>query len=196
VHLAPLFLAVFLACGCRNTTSFSALEPPTSRAAYPDTDLGFRAFINDLLDAHARATSVQNRMHSLVIPNSSEWFIKFFGPTSGPTLDFQYRHQLGWQFGRLYAYLPVYARGQNRLVHTERCEQGHISPFVTSSSLILLAELPLRIYSASIATQEYGPWMKVGSFTYVEGNFRFMGWLEIEPNWGVFYSGYDRPFED
>jgi hypothetical protein len=122
-------------------------------------------------------------MHTLLIPNSSAWFIGVFGPTNGPILDFQYHYQLGYQFSRLYTYLPIYAYGQNRLVHTEHSEQGHLSPFVTDSELIPLAEQPLRIYSASIATNEEGPWLKVGSFVYVDGNFIYSGALAIKPNW-------------
>jgi len=196
VLLISFILCLFLTCACRNIMSSSTLELPPSRAAYADTDAGFRVFINALLDAHASAKSVQRRMHSLIIPNSSGWFIRVFGPTTGPTLDFEYRYQLGWQFGRLYAYLPLYARGPNRLVHTDRSEQGHRSPLVTNSMLIPLAEQPLKIYSAFIATQEEGPWLKLGSFVYVDGSFRFMGFLEIEPKLGDYHAWFDRPFED
>lgn len=195
VRLAPLVLALFLANGCGDTTSLPDLEPPTSRVAYPDTDAGFRTFINELVDAHARGNGVQGRMHALLIPNSSAWFIKVFGPTTGPTLDFQYRYQLGYQFERLYTYLPIYGRGQNHLVFTEHSERGHLSPIVTDSELVPLAEQPLRIYGAAIATNESGPWLKVGSFIYVDGNFRFLGALGINPDWHSFYYTYDKPFE-
>ena len=189
VRFSPLMLAVFLACGCVkqvDTTSLSDIKP-APRIAYPDTDAGFQKFVSELLDAHARASGVQSRMHALLIPNSSSWFIEVFGPTDGPTLDFQYRYQLGYQFQRLYSYLPIYARGQNRLIHTEHSEQGHLSPFVGDSDLIALAEEPLRIYSASIATNETGPWLKVGSFVYVDGNFRYLGALSTTTNWHAFY---------
>jgi len=195
VRLAPLISALFLACSCGDTTSLPDLEPPTSRVAYPDTDAGFRSFINELVDAHARGSGVQSRMHALLIPNSSAWFIKVFGPSTGPTLDFQYRYQLGRQFERLYAYLPIYARGQRHLVQAEHCEQACRSPFVTDSELIPLAEQPFRIYSASIATNETGPWLKVGSFVYVDGNYRYLGALAINPDWHSFYYAYDKPFE-
>jgi len=82
------------------------------------------------------------------------------------------------------------------LIHVEHCEQGHPSPFVTNSSLVSFAGQRLRIYSASIATEEGGPWLKVGSFVYVDGNFRFMGYLQMEPNWTDFYSSYNKPFEN
>jgi hypothetical protein len=85
----------------------------------------------ELVDAHRRDAGVQSRMHTLLIPSSSAWFIKVFGPTNGPVLDFQYRYQLGYYFSRLYTYHPIYARGQNRFVNTEHSEQGHLSPFVT-----------------------------------------------------------------
>ncbi len=137
---------------------------------------------------------MQSRMHALLIPNSSAWFIEVFGLTDGPILDFQYRYQLGYQFSRLYTYLPIYAHGQNRLVHAEHCEVGHLSPFVTDSELIPLAEQPLKIYSASIATSEEGPWLKVGSFVYVDGNFRQLGALAIKVDWHSFFAGYDKPF--
>jgi hypothetical protein len=186
--------AVLLAYACSNTASLSDVNRSSSQAAYPDTDVGFGAFINELVDAHAGTSNPQSRMHSLVIPDSSHWFIQEFGPAVGPTLDFQYRYQVGWQFARLYSYLPIYARGQNRLVRVEHCEQGCQLFSVTNSSLIPLAAWPLRIYSASIAQKEEGPWMKVGSFVYVNGSFRLMGALDSDLNWNDFKS-YDKPFE-
>lgn len=195
MRLAPLILALCFVSGCRDTASLSDLKPPTSRTAYPDTDAGFEEFIRELVDAHARTSSVQSRMHDLLIPDSSTWFIQVFGPTNGPTLDFQYRNQLGYYFSRLYTYLPIYARGQNRLVSTAYSEPGRLSPFVTDSELIPFANQRLKIYSASIATNEEGPWLKVGSFVYVDGNFRYLGAPSLEPNWHNFYASYDRPFE-
>lgn len=134
---------------------------------------------------------MQSRMHAILIPNSSAWFTKVFGPTSGPALDFQYRYQLGYQFQRLYTYLPIYGDGQ-KLVHTEHCEPGHLSRFVADSELIPLAEQSLKIYSAVIATNETGPWLKVGSFVYVDGDFRYLGSLAIAPNWHSFFCGYPQ----
>jgi len=186
--------AVLLAYSCPNTVSLSDLKRSSSEAAYPNSDVGFGAFINELVEAYAGTGNPQSRMHSLVIPDSSHWFIQEFGPTTGPALDFQYRYQLGWQFGRLYSYLPIYAKGQNRLVRVEHCEQRCQSFFVTDSSLIPLAAWPLRIYSASIARKEEGPWMKVGSFVYVNDSFRLIGALDSELNWNAFKS-YDKPFE-
>lgn len=188
-------LLLFLAAGCASITSLSDLRPLPSQIAYPDTDAGFQMFIGELGDAHAKGSNVQSRMHELLIPNSSSWFIEVFGPTNGPILDMQYRYQLGYQFARLSAYLPIYAGGTNRLIQTERSERGHLSPFVTDSELIPLAEQPLRIYSASIATKEAGPWLKVGSFVYVDGNFRELGALGVEIDWHSFYAGYDEPFQ-
>ena len=196
VRASALILVLFLTFGCSKSTNFSN-QDPTSRVAYPDTEAGFQTFINELVKAQASSSSVQRQMHSLVIPNSSAWFIEVFGPTTGPTLDFEYRYQLGWQFGRFYAYLPNYARGQNRLVRTEYCEQGHLSSFVTNSPLISVAERPLKIYSGSIATQYEGPWFKLGSFVYIDGTFRFMGNLETEPEWESFHAAhapYDKGF--
>jgi hypothetical protein len=194
-RLALLILALCLASGCADKTRLSDLTHPTSQISYPDTDAGFHKFISELVDAHATASGVQRRMHGLVIPNSSEWFIKVFGPTAGPTLNFQYRYQLSYQFSRLYAYLPIFAQGQNRLVDTEYSEQNRLSPFVSSSELIPSAEQPLRIYSAAIATKEEGPWLKVNSFVYVDGSFRLLGALTLAPDWHSFYTSYDKPFE-
>src|SRR5690349_17954404 len=111
-----LIMALCLVSGCAQTTSLSELKLPPSRIAYPDAVAGFETCIKELVDAHGRDAGVQSRMHALLIPNSSAWFIKVFGPTNGPVLDFQYRYQLGYYFSRLYTYLPIYARGQNRLV--------------------------------------------------------------------------------
>jgi hypothetical protein len=195
VRLASLILGLCVVAGCRDTTSLSDLKQPTSRIAYPDTEVGFEKFMLELEDAHARTISVQGRMHDLLIPNSSAWFIQVFGPTNGPTLDFQYRNQLGYYFSRLYAYLPIYGRGQNHLVSTEYSEPGHLSPFVSDSELIPFANQRLKIYSASIATNDDGPWLKVGSFVYVDGTFRYLGTPSLAPDWGRFYASYDRPFE-
>jgi hypothetical protein len=104
-------------------------------------------------------------------------------------------YQLGYQFSRLYTYLPIYGGGQNHFVYTARSEQGHITIWVNDSDLIPLAVQPFRIYSASIATNESGPWLKVGSFVYVEGNFRYLGSLAVSPDWHSFFYGYDKPFE-
>lgn len=195
MRLALLIFVLFLASSCANTTSLSDLRPLPSQIAYPDTDAGFQKFIGELVDAYAGDGNVQTRMHALLSPNSSSWFIEVFGPTNGPILDIQYHYQLGYQFARFSTYLPIYANGRSRLVRTEQSERGHLSPFVTNSELIPLAEQPPRIYSASIATNETGPWLKVGSFVYVDGNFRYLGALAIEQNWHSFYVGYDKPFE-
>lgn len=194
MRLSPLLLVTLLAYSCADTTSLFDLKPSVPQIVYPDSDVGFQSFIRELVDAHATGSSVQNRMHSLLIPNDSEWFIKVFGPANGPILDFQYRNQLGWQFSRLYTYLPVYGRGHH-LVNTEYSEEGHISPFVTGSELVPFANQRLKIYSATIATNEEGPWLKVGSFVYVEGSFRYLGTPALTPDWHAFYSSYDRPFE-
>ena len=194
-RLVPLILALYLESGCANTTSLSDLKiSPSQNVAYPDNDAGFKEFIGELVEAHARGRNVQSRMHTVLIPNSSAWFTNVFGPTSGPVLDFQYRYQLGYQFERLYTYLPIYGDGQ-KLVHTEHCEPGHLSPFVADSELIPLAEQSLKIYSAAIATNQTGPWLKVGSFVYIDGDFRYLGSLAIAPNWPSFYNGYDKAFE-
>ena len=81
------------------------------------------------------------------------------------------------------------------MVNTEHSEQGHLSPFVTDSGLIALANQPLRIYSASIATKEEGPWLKVGSFVYIDGNFRYLGTPSLTTDWHAFFAEYDKPFE-
>ena len=195
LRLALLILTLCLASGCADKTRLSDLTHPTPQISYPDTDAGFRKFVSELVDAHANVSGVQGRMHALVIPNSSEWFIEVFGPTAGPTLDFQYRCQLSYQLSRLYVYLPLFARGQKRLLDTEYSEQNHLSPFVSSSELIPSADQPLRIYSASIATEEEGPWLKVNSFVYVDGSFRLLGALTLAPDWHSFYASYDKPFE-
>lgn len=195
VRLVLLVLTLCCASGCKNPTSLADLKPRPSRVAYADTDVGFQKFIRDLIDAHIRDNGVQIRMHELLIPNDSSWSIEVFGPSDGPILDFQYRSQLRYQISRLYTYLPIYGRGQNRLVRTEYGEPGHLSPFVTNSELIPAAERPLRIYSASIATSEEGPWLKVGSFVYVQGNFRYLGALGIATDWQSFFAWYDKPFE-
>jgi hypothetical protein len=134
-------------------------------------------------------------MHALLIPNDSSWFIKWFGSTNGPILDFQYRYELSYQFSRLYTYLPIVADGPNRLVHTEHCDQDHLSPFVTDSELIPMAERSLKIYGASIATKEEGPWLQVGSFVYLDGNFRYLGALGTDVDWHSFFAFYEKPFE-
>jgi hypothetical protein len=136
-------------------------------------------------------------MHALVIPDSSSWFTDVFGPRNGPVLDFQYRSQLGYQFSRLYAYLPLYARGTQRLIDAEHSEPDHLSPFIddTDADLIRFATSPLRIYRASIATSREGPWLKVGSFVYVKGDFRYLGTPSMTRNWQASYHFYDKPFE-
>jgi hypothetical protein len=194
VRLAPLILALFLASGCRNVTSPPHLGPSTSLAVYPDTDPGFTAFINELLDARARSTGVQRLMRSLVIPNSAAWFIETFGPTVGPVFDFRYRHQLGWQFARLYEYLPFFGRARNRQVFSDHSDGGHLSPMVRESQLISLADRPLKIYFAGVSNGEAS--IKIGYFVYVEGSFRLFGYFDIESKAEQLHSEYDKPFED
>jgi hypothetical protein len=187
-------LALFLASGCHNVTGPPGLPPRSSLAVYPDTDIGFGAFINELLDAHARSSSVQRLMHSLVIPNSSEWFIETFGPTVGPIFDFRYRHQLRWQFGRLSEYLPRYRRDRNFQVLWDHSDGGHLSPMVGESQLISLADRPLKIYVAVVSN---GDWSRrIGYFVYVDGSFRLFGYFDIDANAEQLHSEYDNPFED
>lgn len=172
MRLTPLLLAAVLISGCSDRTNLSDLKPSAKKLVYPDSDDGCQSFIRDLVHAHAREIGVQSRMHDLVIPNDSAWFIEVFGPVNGPVLDFQYRNQLHWQFSRLYTYLSMYGRGQSLLVHIDYSEPGHLSNFVADSELMPSASGRLKIYGASIATNEEGPWLKVGSFVYVHVNFR------------------------
>jgi hypothetical protein len=186
VRLAPLILALFLASGCRNVTGPSDLGPPSLPMAYPDTDAGFSAFINELLDTHARSSDVQRLTRSLVIPNSSAWFIETFGPTVGPVFDFRYRHQLGWEFGRLYTFLPIIARDRNLQVLWDHS--------VPESRVISLANRPLKIYFASVSNGNLA--MKIGYFVYIDGTFRLFGYFDIESKTEQLHSEYDKPFED
>jgi len=189
VRLAPLILVLFLASGCRNVTSPPDLGRPTSLGVYPDTDAGFTAFINELLDANARSSGVQRLMRTLIIPNSSEWFIKTFGPTVGPVFDFRYRHQLGWQFTRLYHYLPGIARMRN----LEVVVPVH-SPLCPESQFVSLVDRPLKIYCAGASNGDL--FIEIGDFVYVGGSFRFFGYFDIESKAERLHPEYDKPFED
>jgi outer membrane receptor protein involved in Fe transport len=195
MRLTLLLLASVLTCGCTDTTNLSDLKPSSKKLVCPDSDDGFQSFIRDLVHAHAREIGVQSRMHDLLIPNDPAWFVEVFGPANGPVLDFQYRNQLRWQFSRLYTYLPMYGQGHNLLVGIDYSEPGHLSNLVADSELIPSVKGRLKIYSASIATNEEGPWLEVGSFVYVDGNFRYLGTLTITPDWRQFYAYYDKPFE-
>jgi hypothetical protein len=186
VRLAPLILALFLASGCRNVTGLSELGPPTLTMTYRDTDAGFSAFIDEPLNIHARSSDVQRHMRSLVIPNSSAWFIETFGPTIGPVFDFRYRHQLGWQFGRLYAFLPILARDQNVQVLWDHS--------VPESGFISLVNRPLKIYFAWLSNGDWA--MKIGYFVYVEGSFRLFGYFDIAAHAEELHAEYDKPFEE
>ena len=86
MRLAPLLLAAVLTSGCADRTNLSDLNPSAKKLVYLDSDDGCQSFIRDLVHAHAREIGVQNRMHDLVIPNDSVWFIEVFGPASGPIL--------------------------------------------------------------------------------------------------------------
>lgn len=177
---------LFLASGCRNVTSPPDLAPLTLPTTYPDTDAGFSAFINELLNTHARASDVQRFMRSLVIPNSSAWFIATFGPTVGPVFDFRYRHQLGWQFGRLYTFFPIIARDRNLQIFWDHS--------VPESQVISLANRPLKIYFAGLSNGDWA--MKIGYFVYIDGSFRLFGYFDIAANSEQLHSEYDRPFEN
>ncbi|MGA8072565.1 MAG: hypothetical protein WB995_03765 [Candidatus Acidiferrales bacterium] len=187
-------LAPILASACANRTTLPELKVSAALPAYPNTDDGLRTLIRDLLDAQGTAIDLQRRMHSSIIPNSSAWFINEFGPTTGPILDLQYRGQLAAQFSRLYRHLPHYAAAQNRFISVEHSASGQLSPFVTDSPLIPLATQPLRLYSAGVSYVDDGLSMKVGTFVYVDGNFRYLGWLEANPSSETLRS-YDEPFE-
>jgi hypothetical protein len=180
--LATLILAPFVASACASRTALPALKGTASTPAYPNTDDGLRTLIGDLLDAHATAIGVERRMRSLIIPNSSAWFINEFGPTTGPILDLQYRGQLAAQFSRMYIHLPHYAAAQNRFIAIEHSEPKQLSPFVDDSPLIPLATQPLRLYSAGVSYVDDGLSMKVGTFVYINSNFRYLGWLKANPS--------------
>jgi hypothetical protein len=186
VRLALLILALFLASGCHNLTSPPELGPPTLLTAYPDTNAGFSAFINELLDTHVPSSDVQRLMRSLVIPNSSAWFIETFGPTVGPVFDFRYRHQLGWQFGRLYTFHPTIARDRNLQVLWDHS--------VPEPRVVSLANRPLKIYFAWLSNGDWA--MKIGYFVYVDGSFRLFGYFDIAANAEQLHPEYDKPFED
>ena len=89
VRLSPLLLAAVLTSGCIDRANLSDLKPSVKKIVYPDSDDGFQSFFRDLVHVHASAIGVQSRMHDLLIPNDSAWFIEVFGPANGPVLDFQ-----------------------------------------------------------------------------------------------------------
>ena len=195
--LAYFLLGFVVVCGCVRKSNPDGITAPASTVAYPDANAGFRKFVDDLLHAYKSRgeKGVHNQLRSLIIPQSGSWFIRLFGPSVGPTLDLQYRHQLIWQFGRLDTYLRLYTEGGDCLVHLDYSERGHISQFVSMPELFRSAEQPLKIYSVAIANREEGPWWKIGSFVYLDGNFRFLGYLEMRPNWPSFWQEYGKPFE-
>lgn len=192
--LATLISAPFLASACVDRTTSPRLHNTASVLSYPNTDDGLRTLVGDLLDAHGTAIDLQRRMHSLIIPNSSAWFINEFGPTTGPILDLQYRGQLAAQFSRMYIHLPHYAAAQNRFIVIEHSESGQLSPFVDDSPLIPLATQPLRLYSAGVSYVDDGLSVKVGTFVYIDGNFRYLAWLKANPSSETLRS-YDELFE-
>ena len=194
MRLAPLILVLFLASGCRNVTSPPDLRPATSLAVHPDTDDSFKAFINELLGVHATSRGVQRLMRSLVIPNSSAWFIDTFGPTVGPVFDFRYRHQLGWQFARLYHDLPSIARLRNLQVLSDYSDASPLSPLVPEPRLISLADRPLKIHCAGASNGDL--FITIGCFVRVDGSFRLFGYFDTESKAERLHPEYDKPFED
>jgi hypothetical protein len=196
--LAYFLLGFVVVCGCVRESNPDGITAPASIVAYPDTNEGFREFVDELLYAYESRDekSVHDQMRSLIIPHTESWFMRLFGPSVGPTFDLQYRHQLSWQYGRLDTYFRLYTKAGDCLVHLDHSEQGHISPFVSMPELFRAAEQPVKIYSAAIANREEGPWWEIGSFVYVDGNFRFLGHLEISPSWPSFWRNYGKPFED
>lgn len=190
MRLAPLIFALFLASSCHNVASPPDLGPATSLAAYPDTDDGFKTFIHELLGVHAKSRGVQRLMRSLVIPNSSAWFIDAFGPTVGPVFDFRYRHQLGWQVTRLYDYLPGIARDPK----LEILLDGGLRPLMPESQVVVLANRPLKIYCAGASNGDL--FITIGCFVYVDGSFRLFGYFDTESKTEQLHSEYDKPFED
>jgi hypothetical protein len=73
---------------------------------------------------------------------------------------------------------------------------GHVSSFVDTPDFGRATAEPVRVYSAAIANDEGGPWWQIGSFVYVEGTFRYLGYLETNSDWQTFFREYGKPFNN
>lgn len=195
MRVALSFFCILFVVGCTSEPNIPALIPHRQIGSYAESDAGCEQFVHDLLNSFVSKKDVQREMHDLLIPDDSHWFIETFGASKGPILEFQYRYQLACQFARLDGYLPIFGGGKQQLVSVQDSDGERLSPFVVDSQLIPNANGRLRIYGVAIATNETGPWLRVGSFVYVDGRFRYLGALSLDSNWFSELSSYDQPFE-
>ena len=186
------------AVGCLNNQSspFVAVSPAT-RAGYQES-------CNEL-DRLLRNTHEQIRQGnhlgahqlflSLIIPDRQSWFVKTFGPTLGPQLNLQYESQLGWQFTRLGDVFRSVSFCDGCQLSCEASGTRESTPFFRNiETLLQEAQVPIQVYFVSLSPKD-ADWSRVvGHFVYVEGGFRYLGYLEISPDWKLFFASYGSPY--
>jgi hypothetical protein len=191
--VAILLATAMLNWGCETKTRpLSLIAPRAEKAMYPENSEGLRQYVDDLLRAYKskKQYPVRTGMYSLVIPRNASWFMEVFGPTNGPILNLEYRHQLVWQLARINTHFRICAESGNCLVTISESKRGAFD-----ESLLSAMGQPSTIYRIAISNRDEGPWIMIGPFVYMDESFRFLGSLEIHPD-ASFFEEYAKPFQN
>ncbi len=134
-------------------------------------------------------------LRSLVIPKAPSWFIRTFGPTLGPQLNLEYEAQMGWRFGRLEDVIWSAAHCDKCRLSCEVSGRAGAAPFFRNvENVFRYAQVPMQVYFVSLSPEE-ADWVRVvGHFVYIDGGFRYLGYLEVSPHWSSFLTIFGRRF--
>jgi len=184
VTIAMLSLCAPLRSGSQGTTDGPQTAAGTV-SAYPESQAGLRALIQDMLNAVASDSTDKMDSYSsgLTIPNHVAWFANAFGPEEGARLDAKYSELLPRVSSKLSQRFSHALDGQMNDVSISVWEK----PANASSGLdraVFAAMLqPVAIYRANGIGPIYnssgpGPMSRfpiyLGDFVFVDGAFRYI----------------------
>lgn len=165
--------------------SNNAQAGASTASAYPESETGLRALIQDMLNAVASESTDKMDSHfsGLAIPNHAAWFAKVFGPEEGARLDAKYSELLPRISSKLSQRFSHALDGQMNDVSISVLEKPANASGSLDRAIFAAMAQPVPIYRANGIGPIYnstspGPMSRfpiyLGDFVFVEGAFRYI----------------------
>jgi TonB family protein len=157
----------------------------STASAYPESQAGLRALIQDMLDAVASESTdkMDSYFSGMAIPNHAAWFAKVFGPEEGARLDAKYSELLPRISSKLSQRFSHALDGQMNDVSISVLEKPANASGSLDRAIFAAMAQPVPIYRANGIGPIYnstgpGPMSRfpiyLGDFVFVEGAFRYI----------------------
>lgn len=155
--------------------------------SFPDTQEGMQHLLQRLLVAIQKRDSgqISSLTHSLILPGYQTWFPQVFGADMGTHMAERYEKALPdfeAKFQELMARYVQYGMTAVTITRVESPDQPTNDSYATRT--IQSMREPVPIYSVAMVDSGKTAWNFPGFFSFVEGNFRYVGWeaLREVPN--------------